>query len=90
MAWIEVTINGDTPAMAQGNEVTCANSLGEDPDSIDIDGQSYNVADWRVDERDDVLHLTLADADFKTAQIAQEEIPDDEPDEGGDPDNTGE
>ena len=87
MAWVEVEIDG-IGGMAKGNEVMCANTIGEDPKGVSINGSDYAVDDWRVDERDDVIYLTLADADFKNVQIAQEE--DDEPTEGGDPDNSGE
>ena len=88
MSWIVVEIEG-IDGMARGNEVTCPNAIGEDPTSVTVNGASYAVEDWRVDERDDVIYLTLADADFKNVQTAQEED-DDEPTEGGDPDNSGE
>lgn len=88
MSWIEVEIEG-IGGMAKGNEVMCANSIGEDPKSVSINGADYAVEDWNVDERDDVIYLTLADADFKNVQTAQEED-DDEPAEGGNPDNSGE
>tara|TARA_B100000945_G_scaffold321149_1_gene334119 strand:+ start:25 stop:291 length:267 start_codon:yes stop_codon:yes gene_type:complete len=88
MSWIEVEIEG-IGGMAKGNEVMCANSIGEDPKSVSINGADYAVDDWNVDERDDVIYLTLADADFKNVQTAQEED-DDEPAEGGNPDNSGE
>ena len=87
MAWIEVEIDG-IGGMARGNEVMCANTIGEDPKSVSINGADYAVDDWRVDERDDVIYLTLADADFKNVQTAQEENHD-EPDEGGNSDNSG-
>ncbi len=87
MAWIEVEIEG-MGGMARGNEVMCANSIGEDPKSVSINGVDYAVDDGNVDERHDVLYLTLGDADFKNVQTAQEEDHD-EPDEGGDSDNSG-
>ena len=87
MAWIEVEIDG-IGGMARGNEVMCPNAIGENPESVSINGADYAVEDWRVDERDDLIYLTLADADFKNVQTAQEEH--DEPTEGGDPDNSGE
>lgn len=88
MSWIEVEIEG-IAGMAKGNEVSCPNAIGEDPKSVSINGADYAVDDWNVDERDDVIYLTLADADFKNVQTAQEED-DDEPAEGGNPDNSGE
>ena len=87
MAWIEVEIEG-MGGMARGKQVMCANSIGEDPKSVSINGVDYAVDDWNVDERDDVIYLTLADADFKNVQTAQEEDHD-EPDEGGDSGNSG-
>ena len=88
MSWIVVDIEG-IEGMARSNEVCCPNAIGENPESVSINGADYAVDDWRVDERDDVIYLTLADADFKNVQTAQEED-DDEPTAGGDPDNSGE
>ena len=88
MSWIEVEIEG-IAGMAKGNQVSCPNAIGEDPTSVSVNGADYTVDDWRVDERDDIIYLTLADADFKIAQDAQEDI-DDEPAEGRDPDNSSE
>jgi len=89
MAWTEVTVKKgkeEIPAMARGSELSLPNVLGDDPKSVTVNGESCKVASSQVDERDDVIYIMLADASFNTAQ---EEIADDEPAEGGDPDNSG-
>ena len=45
MSWIEVEIEG-IGGMAKGNEVMCANSIGEDPKSVSINGCAKKYAKY--------------------------------------------
>ncbi len=67
MAWqkVEVTQNKTVvQAHKRGLELEFPNKLKES-DTLIVDGQSRKVTSWIKDDRDDIVHVLLADAGVK-------------------------
>ena len=77
MAWDAVVVKADKkeiPAMQRGNEVQFPN-VAKEVTQLVVDGKSRQVESWIIDDRDDVVNVTLADARSKG-------VSDDKPTEG--------
>lgn len=77
MAWDAVVVKADKkeiPAMQRGNEVQFPN-VAKEASQLVVDGKSRQVESWVIDDRDDVVNVTLADARSKG-------VSDDKPAEG--------
>ena len=67
MAWqtVQITQNKTTiDGHQRGLELEFPNKLKQ-AETIVVDGQSKKVASWTKDQRDDIVHVLLADAGVK-------------------------
>ena len=88
MSWENVTIkvNGqEFEATMNGNELFVPMMVDEDVPSIEINGSSAEVESIRVDDRDQVVYITVKQANAKPKRKSN-----DKPVEGRDDDNAGE
>jgi hypothetical protein len=88
MAWKEITLEIDGqeyPAMMRGNEISVPNT-GKEAISIKVDGSPHPVDSVQLDERDDVVTITVKQAEAKVKRSKS----DDKPVEGRDDDHAGE
>ena len=81
MSWKQVGITAGKTTIEghqRGFELQFPNKVKRS-NSLIVDGQTVDVESWEEDQRDDVVHVTLAGAGIK-------EKSDDEPNEGADAD----
>jgi len=87
MSWQSVTVKlgGDEyDAMMRGDEIFVPLMVDEELPIIEVDGKSREVLSVRVDERDDVVYVTV-----KPDGSTERSKSDDEPVEGRDDDQAG-
>jgi len=57
---VEIKKGKDTIQASLDEDVLSApNKLGKDVTEVEVDGKTYKVLDSKVDERDDLVYLTL-------------------------------
>ena len=62
MAWEQVSISADGKKIVgwlKEDIVNCPNVLGDKPKTITIDNKKYTALASYVDERDDIIYLTI-------------------------------
>ena len=62
MAWKQVSISADGKKIGgwlKEEIINCPNVLGDKPKTITIDNKKYTAVASYVDERDDIIYLTI-------------------------------
>lgn len=87
MSWqtVKIKVEGvEFEAMIRGDEIYVPMMVDETLPLVEVDGQPREVVSVRVDERDNVVYITVKEADAKKRRKS-----DDEPAEGRSTDNAG-
>ena len=76
MAWKQINIDNDGEKIIgwqKDNSVNCQNKLGKEVKTIVIDNKKFTVLSSKVDERDDIIFLTI---DLSNDKLKKEVEPD--------------
>ena len=77
MAWKEITLEIDGqeyPAMMRGNEISVPYE-GEEVITVKVDGSPHVVESVKADERDDVITITVKQAEAKVKRSKSDDKP---------------